>query len=108
MSFRGRGRQLAPKTMITAKKFIVFDVLPRGNTFNQLYFSNNIFSDLKTTNLNFRRQKTGPTFWANRDNSMRHNGSKVMSKIQKNPISRMPHSRYSPDIGPCDCWLFGM
>jgi hypothetical protein len=61
--FRPRGRQLARKTMIaaffTAKKLIVFDVLPRGGTFNQLYFINGIFPDLKTANLNFRRQKTG-------------------------------------------------
>jgi hypothetical protein len=56
----------AKKTIITvffaAKKLIMFDVLPRGNIFNQLYFINCIFPDLKTENLNFRRQKTGSTF----------------------------------------------
>jgi hypothetical protein len=47
----------AKKTMImaffTAKKLNMFDVLPRGSTFNQLYFINDIFPDLKTANLNF-------------------------------------------------------
>jgi hypothetical protein len=46
----------------TAKKLIVPDVLPRCSTFIQLYFINNIFPDLKTPNLNFRRQKTGLIF----------------------------------------------
>jgi hypothetical protein len=92
----------------TAKKLTVFDVLPRGSTFNQLYFINNIFPDLTTANLNFRRQKTGSTFWVHMDNSMRHKGSKVTSKIKKNHILRTPHPLYSPDISPCDFWLFGM
>jgi hypothetical protein len=45
-----------------AKKLIVFDVLPRGNTFNQLYFINNTFPDLKIANLNFRCQNGRSTF----------------------------------------------
>jgi hypothetical protein len=65
---------VGPKTMImvffTPKKCIVFDGLPRGGTFNQLYFINRIFPDLKTVSLNFRRQKTWSTFWVHMDNYM--------------------------------------
>jgi hypothetical protein len=39
-----------------------FDDIPRGSIFNQLYFINNRFPDLKTTNMNFQRQKTESTF----------------------------------------------
>jgi hypothetical protein len=42
------------------------------------------------------------------NNSMCHNGSKVASKIKKNHIFRMSHRPDSPDISPCDFWLFGM
>jgi hypothetical protein len=98
MLFRGHARQLARKTMITvlftAKKLIVFDALPRGNTLNHPYFTNSIFCDLKTANPNFRRQKTAPTFWMRMYNSMCHNGSKIMSKIKRKHISRMPHPPY--------------
>jgi hypothetical protein len=70
------GSQQNEKTMIVAffiaKRLIVFDVLPRGSTFNQLYFINNTFPDLKTANLNFRRQKTGSAMWVHMDNFMRH------------------------------------
>jgi hypothetical protein len=86
----------------TAKKLIVLDVLPRRSIFNQLYFINNIFLDLKTPNLNFRRQKTGSTFRAHMDHSICHTGSKVTSTIEKNHIWRLPDPLYSPYISPYD------
>jgi hypothetical protein len=67
----------------TTKKFIVLNVLSRGNTFNQLYFPNNIFPDLKTANLIFWRQKTRSIFWAHMKLSMCCNGSKFTSKLRK-------------------------
>jgi hypothetical protein len=91
----------------TAKKLIMVDVLPRGSTFNQLYFVNSIFPDLKTANLNFRRSETRSTCSGYIDNSICHHGSKVRSKIKKNHNDRM-YPTYSPDISPCDFWLFGM
>jgi hypothetical protein len=81
-----RARQAvgAKKAMImvfsTAKKLIVLDVLPRGSTFNHLYFINNVCPDLKTANMIFRHQKTGSPFWVHMELSICHNGSKVMSK----------------------------
>jgi hypothetical protein len=101
-------KQTLIAVFFTATKLIMLDVLPRGSRFNQLYFIPNIFSDLKTANLNFLRQKTGLTFWVHMDNYMCHNRSKFTSKIKKNRISRMPRSPYSPEINPCDLWLFGM
>jgi hypothetical protein len=32
----------------------------------------------------------------------------ALSKIKKNHISGMSHQPYSPEINPCDFWLFGM
>jgi hypothetical protein len=78
----------AKQTMITvfftAKKLLVFDILLRGGTFNQLYFIKNTFPNLKAANLNSRCQKTGSTFWVHRDNFMCHNGSKITSKLRRN------------------------
>jgi hypothetical protein len=87
----------AKKIMITvcftAKKLLMFDVLPEDSTFNQLYFINNIFPDLKTVNLKFRRQKTGSTLWVRMDNSVRHHGPKVTSKLR---IATFPEFRTHP------------
>jgi hypothetical protein len=75
---------------LTAKKLIALDILQRASTFSVLYFINYIFPDLKIADLNFWRQKTGLTFWVHMDNYIRHNRSKVTSKIKKNHISRIP------------------
>jgi hypothetical protein len=37
-----------------------------------------------------------------------HNGSKAASKFEQHHIFRLPHPPYSPDISPCDFWLFGL
>jgi hypothetical protein len=42
------------------------------------------------------------------DNSTCHNGSKVASKFEQRHIFRLPHQPCSPDISPCDFWLFGL
>jgi hypothetical protein len=48
------------------------------------------------------------TFWVHMDNPMCHDGSKVVSKFDKYQIARLPHPPDSPDLSPCDFWLFGM
>jgi hypothetical protein len=32
----------------------------------------------------------------------------VVSKFEQHHIFRLPHQPYSPDISPCDFWLFGL
>jgi hypothetical protein len=103
----------AKQTMITVfftiKKLIMFDVLPRHSTFNQLHFINKIFPDLKTVNLNFRRQKTGSTFGVHMDTSMCHGRSKVPSKLRRATFPECrTHSIHQIYRSPCDFWSFGM
>jgi hypothetical protein len=39
---------------------------------------------------------------------MCYNESKGVSKFDKHHIARLPRPPYSPDLNPCDFWLFGM
>jgi hypothetical protein len=102
----------AKKTIITvfftARQLILSDVLPKGNKFNQQSFIDYVFLDLKTENPNFRRRMPLASFWVHMDNSMDHNGSKVVSRLDKHHIARLPHPPDSPDVIPCNFWLFGM
>jgi hypothetical protein len=84
------------------------DVLPKGSKFNQQYFIDYVFPDLKTENLNFRRRIPLATFWVHMGNSTCHNESKVVSKFDKHHTAGLPRPPYSPDLSPCDFWLFGM
>jgi histone-lysine N-methyltransferase SETMAR len=102
----------AKRTMIaifsTARQLILSDVLSKGSKFNQQYFITYAFPDLKMENRNFRRRIPFATLWVHIDNSICHNGSKVVAKFDKIHIARLPHPPYSPDLSPCDFWLFGM
>jgi hypothetical protein len=92
----------------TVRQLIRLDVRPKGNKFNQQYFIDYVCPDLKTENRNFRRRMPLATFWEHMDDSMGHNGSQVVSKFDKHHISRLPHPPYSPDLIPCEFWLFEM
>jgi hypothetical protein len=37
---------------------------------------------------------------------MCHDRSKVVLKFDNHHTARLPHPFYSPDLGPCDFWLF--
>jgi hypothetical protein len=79
------------QTMITiffsAHQLILLDVLPKGSKFNQQDFIDYVLPDLKTENRSFRRRMPLATFWVHMDNSMCHNGSKIMSKFDKHHIA---------------------
>jgi hypothetical protein len=92
----------------TARQPILLDVLSKGSKFDQQYFIDYMFPDLKTENQNFRRRMPLATVWVHMDNSMGHNGSKFMSKFDRHHIARLPHPPHSPDLSPCDFWLFGI
>jgi hypothetical protein len=40
------------------------------------------------------------------DNSICHDDAKITEKLEKRHIARSPHPPSSPDISPCDFWLF--
>jgi hypothetical protein len=39
---------------------------------------------------------------------MCHNGRKVTDEFDNRKLQRVAHPPYSPDLSPCDFWLFGM
>jgi hypothetical protein len=42
------------------------------------------------------------------DNAMCHNGRKVTDEFDNLKLQRVAHRPCSPDLSPCDFWLFGM
>jgi hypothetical protein len=51
-------------------------------------------------------QKTAINFSGDMDNSMRHNGHQAVDEFRRLKILRALHLPYSPDISPCDFWMF--
>jgi histone-lysine N-methyltransferase SETMAR len=40
------------------------------------------------------------------DNAPANDALRVREFLAKNSITKMDHPPYSPDLAPCDCWLF--
>jgi transposase len=85
--------------------------LPLGARFAQEYFISTILPDIvHERGQIFRRVHRGD-FFVHMDNSMchnGHNGRKVTDELEVLRLNRVPHPPYSPDLSPCDFWLFGM
>ncbi|CAK9827766.1 Mariner Mos1 transposase [Anthophora retusa] len=83
-----------------------FEFLPPGLTVNKEYY----VSVLKRLRENVRRKR--PELWRNNswflhhDNAPVHTSHIVRDYLTKNNINTVPQAPYSPDMAPCDFFLF--
>jgi hypothetical protein len=89
-------------------KLISVNALPAGARFTQEYFINSILSDILEEKQRILRRNHRGDFFVHMDNSICHNGRKVTDEFANRKLQRVSHPPYSPDLSPCDFWLFGM
>mgnify|MGYP001073832873 CR=1 FL=1 len=82
------------------------DSLPKGTKFNQEYFIDNVLSKIVKTIKTNKKKSPMKKFHVHMDNSKVHNGFKSVDFLNEARLKRTPHPAYSPDISPCDFWLF--
>lgn len=99
------------KVMITmffnGNSLLCFDMLPKGKKYNQEYFINNIIEEIKENTDGDDTQMDFKKIMVHMDNCRVHTGKKVTQKLSNLKVKTIPHPAYSPDISPCDFWLFG-
>jgi histone-lysine N-methyltransferase SETMAR len=102
----------AKKIMITIfftpMRLLVVDTLPYGQTFTQDYFITEVFPMLREQNMRFRHKHSRGSFFLHMDNSLCDNSKKITAEIEHQRFARAPHPLYSPNLNPCDFWLFGL
>jgi len=82
------------------------DWVPEGQTVNQVYYKEFM------TNLRDRMRRKRPEMWKNgswvlhQDNAPAHNALSVKVFLTKHKIIVLEHPPYSPDLAPCDFFLF--
>lgn len=99
------------KCMITiafsGDRLICIDALPKGIKFNQEYFITNILDEICQFIHHGDHNIRIKQFILHMDNSRIHNGSKTSEFLSDHRLKRVDHPAYSPDLSPCDFWLFG-
>jgi hypothetical protein len=91
----------------TARMLSVLEPLPKGVKFNQDFFIDPVLPGLVREKRRFARRSPRTEFMVYMDNSACHNGQKIRNEFNRLHIIRAPHPPYSPDLSPCDFWLFG-
>lgn len=98
------------KTMLIVffdfKGIIHHEFVPEGQTVNKEYYK----EVLQRLRLKIRRKRTelwetGNWFLLH-DNARPHKALKITQFLAKNVITEVPHAPYSPDLSPCDYFLF--
>jgi histone-lysine N-methyltransferase SETMAR len=109
---RNRHEDQCNKTMITVfftpTRLLVPNALTHSQTFTQEYFITELLPILHRENIRFRLKYSDGPFFLHLDNSRCQNGKKITVAIRHRRFARAPHPPYSPDLSPCNFWLFGM
>jgi hypothetical protein len=79
-----------------------------GTQFNQKYFIDEILLGIVDERRQIFRRIPRGIFYVHLDNSICHNSQIVTDELVIKMLERVLRPAYSPDLSPCDFWLFGM
>jgi histone-lysine N-methyltransferase SETMAR len=91
----------------TSTTLIVSEALPKGRKFNHDYFISTVLPESVKEKRRLLRRKWGFPFLIHVHNSACHTGHKITYRLTAANIARAPHAPYSPNLSPCDLWIFG-
>ena len=82
------------------------EFLPEKATMTGRYYRENVLPQVVSA-LNDRRPVTGTSrIMILHDNASAHKTGAVTQYLSENRITTLPNTAYSPDLAPCDFWLF--
>ena len=82
--------------------------MPKKTTIAAQQYLDEVMIPLIDT-LEAERPKAGlQRMFLHHDNARSHVAKKVTEYLKSTAIRLMPHPPYSPDLAPCDFWLFGL
>ena len=86
---------------------ILIDNLEPKAKFNATYFVEQILPKIDSFYREFRPKNGAKNVFLHVDNARPHNAKISRFKMSEYGLKRMEHPPYSPDLAPCDFWLFG-
>jgi histone-lysine N-methyltransferase SETMAR len=113
----GENRLQISRTAQNAKKrmFCVFFsiegvmariVVPKGQTVNGTFYRTNVLPVVFSKYKELKNRKTVRNVMMHHDNAAPHKSKIVTEYLEKEKIISLPHPPYSPDLAPCDFFLF--
>lgn len=99
-----------PKSLITvlfkSTGTLHVDCVPKGGTINAGYYVKNCLTPLVAAIQKDRPTSGTKSMKLLHDNARPHVAKKVKTYLEQQGIATISHPPYSPDLAPCDFWLF--
>jgi histone-lysine N-methyltransferase SETMAR len=99
------------KTMVSAYfsrcGFVPVEFLPMGQKYNSQFFTETILSSIKKKLTEHRPKLRTTTAHLHVDNAKPHISKRSIETIEEVGFIVVPQPPYSPDLAPCDFFLFG-
>ena len=83
------------------------DALDRKASMNTSYLCDTILEKTIAWCQNKRKVSGATSFIFHMDNARSHTSNTTCEYMSEHGLRRMPHPPYSPDLAPCDFFLFG-
>jgi len=84
---------------------LLIDYLPKGTTMNGQYYAD-LITRLRSVVVEKRRGKVSRSVLLLQDNIPVHTSKVSKAALRKTGFKEIDHSPYSPDLGPCNYFLF--
>jgi hypothetical protein len=91
----------------TRQGFVSVEALPETERFNFTFLIEIILLNIVQFVNVFRPKMQGQSYWMHIDNVQSHNSALSIQKTEELGFTRLAQSPYSPDLAPCDFFLFG-
>jgi Transposase. len=101
----GSEKKLMLIAFFDSKGMIYQTYLPKGHTINSDYYIKVLSTFLKHLRKK-RPEKIAQGWLLHQDNARPHVSRATADFMVKKDIKILPHAPYSPDLAPCDFWLF--
>ena len=85
---------------------VCLDIMPQDTTITARYYTEHVLPQVLHHCQQTSPTRTGPRILLHHDNAAPHKAKLTTSYIEDQRLSLLPHPPYSPDLAPCDFWLF--
>ena len=93
-------------TFFDQKSLAHHEFVPEGETINQYFYQEVLIRLHDRVRRSTRALWSGKSSFLHHDNASAHNAVSVRQLLVKKQITALDHPPYSPDLKPCDFWLF--
>ena len=102
--FRSRKRMFT--IFFNTQGVVALDILPDKATINAKYYTETVLPQVLKNRSDNARTRSGARVLLHHDNASPHTAAKTASFLEESGVTLLPHPPYSPDLAPCDFWLF--